>query len=91
MLLSAASAVSLNEDVLTLEFPRKGDVNGWLSSGYDQLLSDIIKSMDGIQLRVAAVASARASTDDRSNGREEALKQDELSDNAIGHSEEPPF
>lgn len=61
IMLSNATVVSLNGDVLTLEFPRPGDVKGWASSRYDEILIDIIKETLGVELRTAPVVSSRAS------------------------------
>jgi DNA polymerase III subunit gamma/tau len=51
-----ASLVSLDEAVLTLRFPRQGDVKGFLNSKYEDLLKQVINTMFGINVVVRAVA-----------------------------------
>ncbi|HMD24389.1 MAG TPA: DNA polymerase III subunit gamma and tau, partial [Streptosporangiaceae bacterium] len=50
-----ASLVSLDEAVLTLRFPRQGDVKGFANSRYEDLLKQVITSMFGINIVVRAV------------------------------------
>jgi DNA polymerase-3 subunit gamma/tau len=56
MLLSNASVVSLNEGVLTLRFPRQGDVKGFQSSGYEDLLKQVLHARFGVNVVVRAVS-----------------------------------
>jgi DNA polymerase III subunit gamma/tau len=56
MLLSNASVVSLDEDVLTLRFPRQGDVKGFQSSGYEDLLKQVLQARFGVNVVVRAVS-----------------------------------
>jgi DNA polymerase-3 subunit gamma/tau len=51
-----ASVVSLDEAVLTLRFPRQGDVKGFANSRYEELLKQVINTMFGINVVVRAVA-----------------------------------
>jgi DNA polymerase III subunit gamma/tau len=51
-----ASLVSLDEAVLTLRFPRQGDVKGFVNSKYEDLLKQVIHAMFGINIVVRAVA-----------------------------------
>jgi len=51
-----ASVVSLDEAVLTLRFPRQGDVKGFANSRYEDLLKQVINTMFGINVVVRAVA-----------------------------------
>jgi DNA polymerase III subunit gamma/tau len=51
-----ASLVSLDEAVLTLRFPRQGDVKGFANSRYEDLLKQVIHTMFGINIVVRAVA-----------------------------------
>jgi DNA polymerase III subunit gamma/tau len=55
MLLSNASVVSLDEGVLTLRFPRQGDVKGFQSSGYEDLLKQVLQARFGVNVVVRAV------------------------------------
>jgi DNA polymerase-3 subunit gamma/tau len=50
-----ASLVSLDEAVLTLRFPRQGDVKGFANSRYEDLLKQVINTMFGINIVVRAV------------------------------------
>ena len=50
-----ASLVSLDEAVLTLRFPRQGDVKGFVNSKYEDLLKQVINAMFGINVVVRAV------------------------------------
>jgi DNA polymerase-3 subunit gamma/tau len=50
-----ASVVSLDEAVLTLRFPRQGDVKGFVNSKYEDLLKQVINAMFGINVVVRAV------------------------------------
>jgi DNA polymerase-3 subunit gamma/tau len=56
MLLSNASVVSLDEGVLTLRFPRQGDVKGFQSSGYEDLLKQVLQARFGVHVVVRAVS-----------------------------------
>jgi DNA polymerase III subunit gamma/tau len=56
MLLSNASVVSLDEGVLTLRFPRQGDVKGFQSSGYEDLLKQVLHARFGVNVMVRAVS-----------------------------------
>ena len=56
MLLSNASVVSLDEGVLTLRFPRQGDVKGFQSSGYEDLLKQVLQARFGVNVVVRAVS-----------------------------------
>jgi DNA polymerase-3 subunit gamma/tau len=56
MLLSNASVVSLDEGVLTLRFPRQGDVKGFQSSGYEDLLRQVLETRFGVNVAVRAVS-----------------------------------
>ena len=50
-----ATLVSLDEAVLTLRFPRQGDVKGFANSRYEDLLKQVINTMYGINIVVRAV------------------------------------
>jgi hypothetical protein len=104
MLLSNATARSLAEDVLTLEFERDGDVKGFLVSGHEKILADAILDLLGVRLRFANVA--RSGTSPSTNSARGAGKeltgmeliQRELGNQVIGefessggYSDEPPF
>src|SRR5262249_27338185 len=56
ILLSNASVVSLDEGVLTLRFPRQGDVKGFQSSGYEDLLRQVLEALFGVNVVVRAVS-----------------------------------
>src|SRR6516164_1285896 len=56
MLLSNASVVSLDEGVLVLRFPRQGDVKGFQSSGYEELLKQVLHARFGVNVVVRAIS-----------------------------------
>jgi DNA polymerase-3 subunit gamma/tau len=56
MLLNNASVVSLDEGVLTLRFPRQGDVKGFTSSGYEDLLKQVLHARFGVNVMVRAIS-----------------------------------
>ena len=56
ILLSNASVVSLDEGVLTLRFPRQGDVKGFQSSGYEDLLKQVLQARFGVNVVVRAIS-----------------------------------
>jgi len=56
ILLSNARVVSLDEGVLTLRFPRQGDVKGFQSSGYEDLLRQVLEARFGMNVVVRAVS-----------------------------------
>ena len=52
MILSHASPVDLSEDLLTIVFSRDGEVKGFLTAGYDDILADAIFEVMGLRLRI---------------------------------------
>jgi DNA polymerase-3 subunit gamma/tau len=50
-----ASVASFDEGVLTLRFPRQGDVKGFAGSRYEDLLKQAINAMFGVNVVVRAV------------------------------------
>jgi DNA polymerase-3 subunit gamma/tau len=60
ILLSHASVVSLEENILTLRFPRPGDVKGFQSSGYEDLLKSVLTSRYGLHAMIKAVSGGDA-------------------------------
>jgi DNA polymerase III subunit gamma/tau len=57
MLLSNASVVSLDEGMLTLRFPRQGDVKGFASSGYaEKLLKEVLHARFGVNVMIRAIS-----------------------------------
>jgi DNA polymerase-3 subunit gamma/tau len=61
ILLSHASVVTLEENVLTLRFPRPGDVKGFQSSGYEDLLKGVLASRYGLHVMIKAVSGSDGS------------------------------
>ena len=55
MLLSPATVESLEGNVLTVAFPREGEAKGFASSGCDQVLSGVLSTMMGLNVRVLAI------------------------------------
>jgi DNA polymerase-3 subunit gamma/tau len=56
MVVRTASVVSLNEGVLSLQFPKPGDVKGFQSSGYEGLLKEVLHERFGINVMIRAMA-----------------------------------
>ncbi len=50
-----ASVASFDEGVLTLRFPRQGDVKGFQGSKYEDLLKQAINAMFGVNVVIRAV------------------------------------
>jgi len=69
MLLSNASVVSLDEGVLTLRFPRQGDVKGFQSSGYEDLLKQVLRARFGVNVVVRAVSGGDPPSGERRGQR----------------------
>jgi DNA polymerase-3 subunit gamma/tau len=65
MLLSNATVVALDEGVLTLRFPRQGDVKGFASSGYEELLKQVLNARFGVNLAVRAISGGDAPPGER--------------------------
>jgi DNA polymerase III subunit gamma/tau len=56
ILLSNASVVGLEENILTLQFPRPGDVKGFQSSGYEDLLKTVLVQRFGLHTIIKAIS-----------------------------------
>jgi DNA polymerase-3 subunit gamma/tau len=56
ILLTNATVQSLTDGVLTVEFAREGDAKGFVSSGCDRLLGEILQAMFGISPQLKATA-----------------------------------
>jgi len=60
MLLSHASVLSLEDRVLTLRFPRDGDVKGFSVSGHDAILKRVLNARFGLEVTIKGVAGGDA-------------------------------
>src|SRR5689334_15541628 len=60
MLLSHASVLSLEDGVLTLRFPREGDVKGFSVSGHDAVLKRVLSSDFGLNVTVRGMTGGDA-------------------------------
>jgi DNA polymerase-3 subunit gamma/tau len=60
ILLSHASVVSLDEGILTLRFPRPGDVKGFQSSGYEDMLKNVLAQRFGLHVMIKAITGGDA-------------------------------
>jgi DNA polymerase III subunit gamma/tau len=60
MLLSNASVLSLADGVLTLRFPRDGDLKGFSVSGHDAVLKRVLSTGFGLNVTVKGVAGGDA-------------------------------
>ena len=56
MLLSNASVLSLADGILTLRFPRDGDLKGFSVSGHDAVLKRVLSARFGLNVTVKGVA-----------------------------------
>ena len=56
MLLSNASVLSLADGILTLRFPRDGDLKGFSVSGHDAVLKRVLSAGFGLNVTVKGVA-----------------------------------
>ncbi len=56
MLLSNASVLSLQDGILTLRFPRDGDLKGFSVSGHDAVLKRVLSASFGLNVTVKGVA-----------------------------------
>jgi len=60
MLLSHASVLSLADGILTLRFPRDGDLKGFSVSGHDAVLKRVLSADFGLNVTVKGVAGGDA-------------------------------
>ena len=60
MLLSNASVLSLADGILTLRFPRDGDLKGFSVSGHDAVLKRVLSAGFGLNVTVKGVAGGDA-------------------------------
>src|SRR5215472_4070183 len=58
LLLSPASVESLEGGVLTIAFPREGEAKGFTTSGHDQVLTEVLGTMLGLNVRVRGVVGS---------------------------------
>jgi DNA polymerase III subunit gamma/tau len=56
MVVRTASVVSLDDAVLTLQFPRPGEAKGFTSSGYEGLLKEVLHERFGINVMIRTIA-----------------------------------
>jgi len=68
MIIGNASVVSFDENVLTLRFPRQGDVKGFQSGRYEDLLKQVLGGLFGINVAVRAVSGSEAGLGARRSG-----------------------
>ena len=60
MLLSNATVLSMADDILTLRFPRDGDLKGFSVSGHDAVLKRVLSARFGLNVTVKGVAGGDA-------------------------------
>jgi DNA polymerase III subunit gamma/tau len=60
MVLSDASVLSLEDGVLTLRFPRDGNVKGFSASGHDTVLKRVLSDRFGLNVTIKGVAGGAA-------------------------------
>jgi DNA polymerase III subunit gamma/tau len=69
MMLSNSSVLSLQDGVLTLRFPREGDVKGFNASGHETILKQVLSSRFSLNVSVKGVAGADGGAAARSGER----------------------
>ena len=62
LLLRNASVVSLEDKVLTLRFPRDGDLKGFGVSGHDAILKRVLNTRFGLDVTIRGVTGADLGT-----------------------------
>jgi DNA polymerase-3 subunit gamma/tau len=85
MIIGNASVASFDEGVLTLRFPRQGDVKGFQGGKYEDLLKQVLNTMFGINVSIRAVTGGG---DAPSPGRRQGPGPGPASG---GSSAQPPF
>jgi DNA polymerase III subunit gamma/tau len=68
MLLSNASVLSLQDGILTLRFPRDGDVKGFSVSGHDAVLKRVLSDRFGLNVTVRGMAGGDTAPGSASGG-----------------------
>ena len=68
MVVRTASVVSLDEGILTLRFPRPGDVKGFTSSGYEGLLKEVLNERFSINVMIRAMSGGDPGPGPRGRG-----------------------
>jgi DNA polymerase-3 subunit gamma/tau len=58
MLLNPATVESLEGGVLTVAFPKEGEAKGFATSGHDQVLTNVLATMLGLNVRVRAIVGS---------------------------------
>jgi len=62
LLLRNASVLSLEDKILTLQFPRDGDLKGFGVSGHDAILKRVLNARFGLDVTIRGVTGADAGT-----------------------------
>jgi hypothetical protein len=69
MLLTNASVLSLEDGILTLRFPRDGEMKGFSVSGHDAILKRVLSTDFGLNATIKGVAGADATAAGSRAGR----------------------
>jgi len=69
MLLNNASVLSLEDGILTLRFPRDGEMKGFSVSGHDAILKRVLSTDFGLNVAIKGVAGADATAAGARPGR----------------------
>jgi DNA polymerase-3 subunit gamma/tau len=69
MLLTNASVLSLEDGILTLRFPRDGEMKGFSVSGHDAILKRVLSTDFGLNATIKGVAGADVTTAGSRPGR----------------------
>ena len=78
ILLSNASVLSLEDGILTLRFPRDGNVKGFSASGHDAVLKRVLSNDFGLNVTIKGVAGGEAPSGRPGGGtaRQPAVRRD---------------
>jgi DNA polymerase-3 subunit gamma/tau len=73
VLLNESSVTSLDEGVLTLRFPRPGNVKGFAGSRHEEILKQVLQARFGVNVVVRAISGGDPSPGERRRPRPEPV------------------
>jgi hypothetical protein len=89
MIVDVAEPTDFTDDILTITFPRKGDVKGFLDSRYERILEDAIVDVIGFRVRILSLVRTVASPGTRPTDALSPEPQNTAPPS--GYSDEQPF
>ena len=94
LLLRSASVLSLEDKILTLRFPRDGDLKGFGASGHDVILKRVLNGRFGLDVTIRGVVGGSndlaAATSARSRPRHDEPPADEIPPDDTPPDDTPP-